>query len=145
MGLLSEVTTGKVEGREVFAESRVPSTGASYYAAICTLLDPADLIDPTKSVSVFIEVWSDKLQDWECAGGAHWGGGTAIRPADDYFALDRSGARDARTGETIDLFKGRRMRLRIESPAIDYDSGKLIWEECPTGGVSVRAVLADER
>lgn len=140
------VISGDVRTPDVrFAAFIMPSK----YHLVCDITSLADLSDSSKSLSIFIEVLNESTGLWEVMGGTHWRGGTGVekdgitpRPAPANFRMQTW--RLAGDGTLIDMLANKRVRLWATSPAIEPDSGDLLYPGT-TGPVTVRLSLADER
>jgi hypothetical protein len=115
----------------------------SRYSLECTVESVADVIDPTKSFSIFVE-WLDEVRDrWECWGGMNWRGGTAAVPANGTPVL-RLWAFDGNLA-VIDRLKGARVRVRATAPATLWEDPQVAVYPGTVGPVTVSARVLDER
>lgn len=141
MAIRRSIPPTVINGTVTSPDARFPNRAdLSRYTLECTVTSVADLTDPTKSCSVFIE-YMDDAGVWRSGGGSHWAGGDATHPANAVFTV-RSWEQ---TGGTVkDTLKGKRVRIKATAPASDYETGLPLWEGT-TGPVTVSAQIVDER
>lgn len=133
-----------VNGTVTSPDVRLPAfVEASHYFVVCTITNVADLINPVKSASFFIEWLDEAAGVWRCGGGAHFlGSSDPLRPAPADIRMKTG--RVAPDGTKREMFANKRVRFRATSPATDYDTGDPLFPET-TGPVSVSLSLEDER
>lgn len=144
MAIRRSIPPTVVSGAVRSPDARLPARAdLSRYTLTCTVTSAPDITDSSKSLSVFIERLDEGTGLWVVEGGAHWRGGTLNK---DGTPLSVVTLRTWSTsgGAVVDSLKGSRVRLWANTPAIDPQSGDVLWAGT-TGPVTVSATIADER
>ena len=146
MAVRSNLGVRNVNGEFISPDVRLSAfADTSRYTLECTVANAAHVIDPTKSASVFIE-WLDEVAGvWRCGGGAHWVGSPALdklgNPPTGIFTV-RSWIQNP-DGTIVDPLRGQRVRIRITTPASDFEGTPLF--PGTSGTVRLSARILDER
>lgn len=146
MAVRATVGARNVNGEFISPDARLSAFGdTSRYTLECTVENAAQVTDPTKSASVFIE-WLDEVAGvWRCGGGAHWRGFAGLdkngNPNKPVFTV-RSWVQNS-DGTMVDSLRGNRVRIRVTTPASDFEGTPLF--PGTSGTVRLSAQILDER